>query len=226
MREVAPDALLLQELGIHEEGIPPAELEKVLLHDNNDYSLIANASYAILLKRSRLRLASPSMLVSLVSGSQSWRMAQIVDVHVDLGEEFRLINVHLVSGQGIVVVKADYGRGADVAYNNHKLANGTRKDCATAVLAHGQRSRAAIIAGDFNTPLANMLAAASGYSLWGDGPDYILARDFTHSESILDRCKSDAHYTQLLVSIAARIRAARAAQMASRFRRPFPALQK
>jgi endonuclease/exonuclease/phosphatase family metal-dependent hydrolase len=200
LREVAPDALLLQELGIHEEGIPPAELEKVLLHDNNDYSLIANASYAILLKSSRLRLAGPSTLVSLVSGSQSWRMAQKVDVHLDLGEEFRLINFHIVSGQGIVAVKANYGRGADVAYNNHTLANGIRKDCATAVLAHGQRSHAAIIVGDFNTPSANMLAAASGYSLWGDGPDYILARDFTHSESILDRCKSDAHYTQLLVS--------------------------
>ena len=71
---MAPDALLLQELGIHEEGILPAELEKALLRDNNDFSLIANASYAILLKSSRLRLASPSMLVSLVSGSQSWRV--------------------------------------------------------------------------------------------------------------------------------------------------------
>ena len=115
LREVAPDVLLLQELGIHEEGIPPEELEKALLHESNDYSLIANASYAILLKSSRLRLAGPSKLVSLSSGSQSWRMAQIVDVHVDLGEEFRLINVHLVSGQGIVAVKADYGRGAAVA---------------------------------------------------------------------------------------------------------------
>ena len=74
-------------------------------------------------------------------------MVQIVDVHVDVGEEFRLINFHIVSGQGIVAVKANYGRGADVAYNNHTLANGIRKDCATAVLAHGQRSRAALIGG-------------------------------------------------------------------------------
>jgi exonuclease III len=132
-----PDVLLLQELGMHEEGFPPEELRQRLqdlLGRHWEYNIVVSGSYAALLGPAVT--SHTARLVSICSGEKSWRTVQVVDVQVrdGGGNNWRLVNVHFPSGGKNVTVRADYGRGRVVATRSHTLSEAVKTDCLRAVV--------------------------------------------------------------------------------------------
>ena len=135
VRDHRPTLLLLQELSLREEGLPPdqvrATFDELLPRDERPaYDVHINGPYVALSLRSRVQVESS--VLQLADGRpvqlQPWRQVQLLQVRIDRKSlQWFVVNAHLVSsGRKWTKVHADHGRGRLLGRRRGELQNNMR----------------------------------------------------------------------------------------------------
>jgi len=161
-----PDLMCLQEMGMHEEGLPPDEVIEVFKRDAqkmtewhaeklSGYVTTTTGPYTIMSKRGAASVVHSELRPACDLPDQEWRRVQHTTVQLGPSKartcahsEFCLVNLHLASSDRTVTYRADYGRGQVLGSRKHRLTTRTREATVRKWLSHA--ACPTIVAGDFN----------------------------------------------------------------------------
>jgi hypothetical protein len=222
LRQHRPAAFLMQEWGLHEQGLPSALAEQLEgLHAS--YKCRQDLSYVTLYREDLLELVESHLRHIDGGGADSWRTCQDLvfqcsarcrERGMNSHQHVRVINMHVVSGGKNVQIKQNFGTGPLITTRHHTLSAQQRRTAVKQLTHWGSQPppegiaalHAAplpcVIAGDFNTSAAAIatMPMVGTWSLWsppaneGLLTDHMLFRDLgRNSVKNLVQQLSDAH---------------------------------